>query len=106
MKVIYHIAEHIGINTVVKRGFLVEDTITPYIQTTNGKIVLDSLNAVEFYKLSGLGTMVKLYNADTTIYLSVTRIFIDKGTGFAIINYFATKRAKAMLEAAMRNQPR
>ena len=40
----------------------------------------------------GLGTMIRLVNNEDTFYLSVPRIFIDKGTGFATINYFATKK--------------
>ena len=104
MKIIYHVGESIGSETIVKRGNLIEDIIYPSIQSTSEKIVLDSLNSIEFFKLNGLGTMVKIRNSGTTIYFSVTRIFIDKGAGFAIVNYSATKKVKALLEVAMKNQ--
>lgn len=104
MKIIYHVGETIGAETVVQRGTLVEDGVYPYIQTANGKIELTQLDAVEFFRLNGLGTMVQLRNANTTIYLAVPRIFINVGTGFAIINLLATRKVKTMLANAMKQQ--
>ena len=104
MKIIYHIGEKIGAETIVKKGFLTEDTQCMYIESNNIKIALDNINSVEFIKINGLGTMVQIKNYSDTIFLAVPRIFIDKGTGFAIINYFKTKKAGHLLKFAMQYQ--
>ncbi len=104
MKIIYHIGEKIGAETIVKKGFLTEDTQCMYIESNNIKIVLDNINSVEFIKINSLGTMVQIKNYSDTIFLAVPRIFIDKGTGFAIINYFKTKKAGHLLKLAMQYQ--
>ncbi len=104
MKIIYHMGETIGAETVVQRGTLVEDGACPYIQTANGKVELAQLDAVELFRLNGLGTMLKLRNANATIYLAVPRVYINVGTGVAIINLIATRKVKTMLENAMNQQ--
>lgn len=104
MKIIYHIGEKIGAETIVKKGFLTEDTQCMYIEANNIKIALDNIKAVEFIKIGGLGTMVKIRNNSDTIFLAVPRIYIDKETGFAIINYFKTKKAGHLLKLAMQYQ--
>lgn len=74
-----------------------------YIEYENGKILLNDLKSIKFYKFN-LGTMIKIQNADKTIYLCVPRIFINKGTGFLIINYFKTRKAKKLLDLAIKHQ--
>lgn len=104
MKIIFHIGEYINANTIVKSGILDGDTQQLYIEYKDKKYLLNDIQSVNFYKFNGLGTMVKIKNNNDTIFLSVPRIFIDKGTGFAIINFFKTKKAKQILELAMEHQ--
>ena len=46
--------------------------------------------------------MIRLINGNDMIYLSVPRLFIEKGTGFVIINYYATKKLGKMLTEKMK----
>ena len=104
MKIIYHIGENIGAETIVKKGFLTEDTQCVYIESDNIKIALYNITSIKFIKINGLGTMVKIKTISDTIFLAVPRIFIDKGIGFAIINYFKTMKAGHLLALAMKEQ--
>lgn len=45
--------------------------------------------------------MIRLTNENDVIYLTVPRIFIDKGTGFINVNYFATKKLGKLLMEQM-----
>lgn len=65
---------------------------------------MNDIKAVFFYTLNGFGTMVQLQNAEDSMFLSVPRIFINVGTGFAIINRRKTQKLKQSLEAAMERQ--
>lgn len=47
--------------------------------------------------------MIRIVTGDTTIYLAAYRIFINIGTGFAIINYFGTKNIKNYFDANNQN---
>ena len=91
-KIIYHIGDSINAQTVVKKGYIYVDEPKQRIEFDGGVYSLDMIKSIELYKMNGLGTMIKLVNKEDTIYFSVPRIFIDKGTGGAIINYFATKK--------------
>ena len=91
-KIIYHIGDSITAQTIVKKGYIYVDEPNQRIEFEGGVYNLDNIKNIELYKMNGLGTMIKLINKEDTIYFSVPRIFIDKGTGFAIINYFATKK--------------
>lgn len=104
MQIIYHIGGKIGVETIVVKGLLTEDTQCMYIESNNIKIALDNINSVEFIKINGLGTMVQIKNYSDTIFLAVPLIFIDKGTGFAIINYFKTRKTGHLLKLAMQYQ--
>ena len=98
MKVLYHVGATIGADTIVKKGLICEDSRPLMIEAEDENIILDSLKSVEFVKLNGLGTMIKLQNNSDIIYLTVPRIYIDKGNGFAIINFFATRKLKYLLD--------
>ena len=91
-KIIYHIGDSINAQTIVKKGYIYVDEPNQRIEFKGGIYNLDNIKNVELYKMNGLGTMIKLINREDTIYFSVPRIFINIGTGFAIINYFATKK--------------
>lgn len=101
MKIIYHIGNEIGTDTVVRRGILDDDTQRLFIEDGGEKYFFDDLRQVEIVRFS-VGTMVKAVNGDDTVFLAVPRIFINKGTGFAIINHFATKKAGRLLALAMK----
>lgn len=98
MKIIYHFGQEIGSETIVKKG-LITDTASQIsiIDSNNFTYKLDNLKEVRFVKINALGTMIRIINGNDMIYLSVPRLFFDKGTGFAIINYSATKRLGKLL---------
>jgi hypothetical protein len=97
-KVIYHIGETVGLETIAKKGELITDSEVVYIQTGDGKITFDGLISVKLIKINMLGTMVKAVTPTQTVFFSVPRIFINIGTGFEIINLFATRKAKKILQ--------
>lgn len=99
MKVLYHVGATIGADTIIKKGLICEDARPLMIEAEDTNIVFDAIKSIEFVKLNGLGTMIKLQNNSDIIYLAVPRIFIDKGTGFAIINFFATRKLKYLLDS-------
>ena len=88
----YHIGDSINAQTIVKKGYIYVDEPNQRIEFDGGVYNLDTVKSVELYKMNGLGTMIKLINKEDTIYCSAPRIFIDKGTGIVIVNYFATKK--------------
>lgn len=99
MKVLYHVGATIGADTIVKKGRICEDSRPLMIEAEDKNIVFDAIKSVQFVKLNGLGTMVKLQNNSDIIYLAVPRIYIDKGTGFAILDFFATRKLKCLLDS-------
>lgn len=103
-KILYHIGDSVGIETIAKKGNLVQDNNCFYISSQDEKIALNQLSAVELIKINGLGSMVKLKNGVEIIFFTIPRLYIDIGTGFAIVNYFATRKAKRLLKLAMQSQ--
>ena len=104
MKIIYYIGQKIDSDTIVKKGILNDDTQQMFIEGTEGKYKFHDIRQVDIVKINYLGTMVKVINGKDTVFLAVPRIFINKGTGFAIINYFATKKIGKLLSLAMHYQ--
>lgn len=105
LKIIYYFGQKICSETIVKKG-LITDTASQIsiIDSNNFTYKLDNLKEVRFVKINALGTMIRLINGNDMIYLSVPRLFIEKGTGFVIINYYATKRLGKMLTEKMTRQ--
>ena len=105
VKILFHIGQRVGAKTIMERGYCIEEAQCLYIKAKDEReIALDCLERVELYKHAGLATMVKLVNGSDTIFLTVPRIYIRIGTGFAIVNYLATVKVKDALDAAMRKQ--
>ena len=102
MKIVYYIGETVGADAIFKKGILNDDMQQMYIETANGTYQFHDMKQVDIVKIQ-LGTMIKVINGEDTIFLAVPRLFIDKGTGFLIANYFATKKAGRLLSAAMQN---
>lgn len=61
-------------------------------------LVLENVLDVSLLKVGAFGIMVKIECSKFTIYLCVPRIFLNIGTGFVVVNYFATLRLKKLLE--------
>jgi hypothetical protein len=106
MKILYHVGETIGSETIVKHGVLVDNIVPMHIEAENERIILNGLKSVQFFKLNGLGTMVKILNNGITIFLAVPHLYFNIGAGFAIINYFVTKKVKNILDNALEYQTR
>lgn len=101
MKVLYYIGTSVGKETVLKKG-VINKKAAPYIlQTKDGDIILNKLTFVKRYKLNFLGTMIKAVNGSDTIFLTVPRLFINFGTGFVIINKFATEKLLSLLKKSV-----
>lgn len=96
-KIIYHIGKSIGLRTIVNKGILTEEKGNIFIISNRDRIALSKIHSCELIKLNGLGTMIKIAIDDNTIFLTAYKIFINKGTGFAIINYFGTRNIRSIL---------
>ncbi len=104
MKIVFYVGENIGLKSKVKQGILDINNKQVSIVSDNEIIELNDLTSIELHRLNGLGTMIKLKNAGETIYLSVYRLFFNVGTGFIIVDYFATKKIKSLIESIMKLQ--
>lgn len=104
MKVLYCKTTAITSETVCTRGILEEDKQPVQIKSEKEVYCFDEIQSVGLVKINGLGTMVKVQNGPDTLFFAVPRLFIDKGTGFAIINLLATRRAYQMIKQAKERQ--
>ncbi|WP_293972908.1 hypothetical protein [uncultured Ruminococcus sp.] len=102
MKIVYHFGNQIGFDTIVKKGTITDaESQISIIGSDKSEYKLNNIKEVKFVKINALGTMIRLTNGNDVIYLTVPRIFIDKGTGFIIVNYFATKKLGKLLMEQM-----
>lgn len=98
MKIVYHLGNQIGFDTIVKKGTITDtESQISIIGSDKSEYKLNNLKEVKFVKINALGTMIRLTNGNDVIYLTVPRLFIDKGTGFIMVNYLATKKLGKML---------
>ena len=98
MKIVYHFGNQIGFDTIVKKGTITEaEPQISIIGSDKSEYKLNNIKEVKFVKINALGTMIRVTNGNDVIYLAVTRFFIDKGTGFIMVNYLATKKLGKML---------
>lgn len=97
MKVIYYIGDSIGLDTVVSKGTINENELPLRICSKEQQIILNNISSVETIKINGLGTMLKIKNGNQTIFLAVYRMYLNIGTGFAIINLSATLKLREIL---------
>ena len=100
MKVLYSVGPEIGSETVMKKGIIRED-FRPLRLEGETAISFDDVRQVELVKLSGLGTIIKVQNGSDTLYLTVPRLYFNVGTGFVIVNYFATKKLKKVFDTVV-----
>lgn len=101
MKVLFYIGNTVSLDTIMKQGILtINNGIT--ITNENSTYNIDNLINVEIVRLQ-LGTMIKLVSDIGTIYLTVPRIYINIGNGFAVINRRKTcKLAEDLKEYLLR----
>lgn len=97
MKVIYYIGDSIGNDTVVSRGTINKNDLPLCIRAEEQSVILNNISSVETVKLNGLGTMLKVKCGDKTIFLAVYKMYFNIGTGFAVINLFATLKLRKIL---------
>ncbi|MBR1731206.1 MAG: hypothetical protein IJ725_02090 [Ruminococcus sp.] len=92
MKILYYVGKDVLRGTKLSKGTIDENADTLVINGNNEKIILDGLEYAGTEKMPGGGTMIKIINNGQTIFLNVPRIFIDKGSGFCVSNYFKTMK--------------
>lgn len=92
MKILYCKSEEITLSTRVKKAFLEKEDFYKISDKKNGDIILSDLKSVEFNKWEGIGSYIKVINGNDTYFLTIPRIFINIGGGFAVINSFGVKR--------------
>lgn len=98
MKIVYHFGNQIGFDTIVKKGTITDmESQISIIGSDEFEYKLNNLKEVKFVKINALGTMIRVTNGNDVIYLAVPRFFINKGTGFMMVNYLATKKLGKML---------
>ncbi|MDE6775583.1 MAG: hypothetical protein K2J37_04745 [Ruminococcus sp.] len=103
MKILYCQEEEITLNTKMCKA-AIEKNGKSFMITNNKnkiKIVLDNIQYIDLFQQNGIGSMIKLVNGSETetYFLTVPRLFIDIGGGFAIINAMAVKKLYNQLTA-------
>jgi hypothetical protein len=104
-KVVYSLGPTIDVKTKVSTGVL---SLADGYLVIEGKfpvsVRLDTIRAVELFRLHGLGTMIKAVHDNGTLFLSVPR-FTLFGL-FLLINYFKTKELHEALVGAIEARSR
>ncbi len=90
LKVLYHIGDEISASTKMKKGMLQTESSPYVIVSDNGNIVLDHILLTEATAVPGGGTIIKVKTDALVIFLLVPRVYIDKGSGFVIVNRHKT----------------
>lgn len=104
MKILYYIGETVDLSVKMSRGTFNEDPTNPRIEAGGKTIALSQLRAAERFYLNGLGSMLKIQNGSDTIYMTVPRIYIELGSGLAVINSAAVRRAYKIVSSALQLQ--
>ena len=102
MKILYYIGESVTLETKMVKGVIDEKAVPLTIKSEKDAIVLDRLESVETSKAPGGATMIKAVNAGVTVFLNVPRIYIERGNGFCLSNYFKTMKLKRILETQIK----
>ena len=104
VKVVYCKTEQVTTQTIVTKGVL-EDSSVPFsIRSEKETYVFNDLSDVSIAWIKPLGRMIRVRNGSDTLFFTVPRIFIDKGTGFVMINTAATTRLYHRMEQEMERQ--
>ena len=104
VKVVYCKTEQVTTQTIVTKGVLDESSVPFCIQSEKETYVFNDLREVSIAWIKPLGRMIRVRNGSDTLFFTVPRIFIDKGTGFAVINSAATTRACHRMKQEMERQ--
>ena len=92
MKIIYCFSEVINQSTIMKKGILNIGSKGFIIENEGFFCEFSKVINIEKIKINGMGTIIKIETAEKHLFITVPRLFINIGTGFAIINYFATNK--------------
>lgn len=104
VKVIYCKTEQVTTQTIVTKGVLEESAVPFRIQSEKETYVFDDLREVSIAWINPVGRMIRVRNGADTLFFTVPRIFIDKGSGFAVINTAATTWAYRRMKQEMKRQ--
>lgn len=91
-KILYCKSKEITLSTKVNRAYLEKLDFYKLSDKENGDIIFNDIKNVEFFKWNGIGSYIRIVNGNDTYILTVPRIFLNIGDGFAVINSFAVKR--------------
>jgi hypothetical protein len=104
VKVVYCKTEQVTTQTIVTKGVLDESAVPFCIRSEKETYVFDDLREVAIHWINPVGRMIRVRNGSDTLFFTVPRIFIDKGTGFVVINTVATTRACRRMKQEMERQ--
>ena len=104
MKIIFYVGSEVTSDTVFTKGYIDETSNPMTIKSEFGQIILNHIQSVTTLRVHGGGTIISLVNNGNNIFIDVPRIYIEKGSGFAISNYFKTRKLKKMIEKTVDNK--
>ena len=104
VKVVYCKTEQVTTQTIVTKGVLDESSVPFCIRSETETYVFDDLREVAIHWINPVGRMIRVRNGSDTLFFTVPRIFIDRGTGFVVINTAATTRACRTMKQEMERQ--
>lgn len=96
MKILFYRGKEINIKTKVDEAeiFFNKDIL---VKTQNYIYYIDNITKVTSEIIKPLGTVIKVNCNNDTVYMTVPRIYINIGSGFAVINTFKTQELKEAL---------
>ena len=104
VKVVYCKTEQVTTQTIVTKGVLDESSVPFCIRSEKGTYVFDDLREVAIAWIKPVGRMIRVRNGSDTLFFTVPSIFIDRGSGFVVINTIATTRAFRRMKQEMEHQ--
>ena len=76
---------------------ILEFSDIPTIRTNNIQLILSNVTNIEIKSHMNLGTYIEITNNNKYFIITVPRLFLNIGNGYAIINKLATKKLYKLL---------
>lgn len=96
MKILFYRGKNLNLKTKVDEAeiYFNKDIL---VKTKNYIYYIDNITKVTSEIIKPLGTVIKVNCNNDTVYMTVPRIYINIGSGFAVINTFKTQELKEAL---------